>query len=289
MVNLGFLSLGIMGKPMAFNLLATNNTVHVYDINSEPVKEIEGKGAKPCICNREVAEKADIIFNTLPDTSVVEAVLFDKGGVGEGIKAGKIVLDMNSISSISTKEFTLKLEALGIDMLDASVYGGEAEARNASLSIMVGVKPEVFAKVQPFFQIMDKNIIQISRNGDGQTYKAATQDVVAGTLEAVSEALVFASKAGTDPGNVREALLGGFAQSRILELRGECIIKRTLAPSFRGQLHQKYLNLALLAARSLKLTLSVTTVVAEILNAVDAQGCCNLYHSALVHDHDGCD
>lgn len=283
MAKLGFIGLGIMGKPMACHLLAAGHTVNTcIHVNTASIQEAASKGAKILSCPKEVAKNSDIIFLMVPDTPDVEAVLFGRDGVAEGIKAGSVVVDMSTISPIATREFARRLEALGAEMVDAPVSGGETGAINATLSIMAGGKPEVFEKVKPYLQIMGKNIVYIGGNGDGQTCKAANQIVVALTLEAVSEALVFASRAGADPAKVREALLGGFAQSRILEVHGERMIKRTFAPGFRIKLHQKDLRLALEGAESMGVSLPGTALVAEMLNAAAARGGGDLDHSALV-------
>ena len=282
MAKIGFIGLGIMGKPMAGHLLAADHTVHVYDLSSGPVQELASKGAVGCSSSQEVAQKSDIIFIMVPDTPDVEAVLFGKDGVAEGLRSGSIVVDMSSISPIATKEFAKKLDALGVKMLDAPVSGGQVGAENATLSIMVGGQPEVFEQIKPYFEIMGKNIVHVGENGDGQTCKVANQIVVALTIEAIGEALLFASKAGADPGKVRKALLGGFAQSRILELHGERMIQRNFGPGFRIRLHQKDLNLALQSARYLGLSLPNTSTAQELFNAVAAQGGSDLDHSAMV-------
>jgi len=282
MAKLGFTGLGIMGRPMAEHLLDAGHTVHVYDLVPGPVKELVSKGAVACSSNKEIAQKSDVIIIMVPDTPDVEAVLFGKDGVVEGVKPGSIVVDMSSISPIATKEFAKKLNAMGIKMLDAPVSGGQVGAEKATLSIMVGGLPEVFQQIKPYFELMGKNIVLIGGNGDGQTCKVANQIVVALTIEAVGEALLFASKAGADPAKVREALLGGFAQSRILELHGERMIGRKFEPGFRIRLHQKDLNLALQAARNLGLSLPNTSTAQELFNAVAAQGGIDLDHSAMV-------
>jgi 2-hydroxy-3-oxopropionate reductase len=282
MAKLGFIGLGIMGKPMAGHLLAAGHTLYVFDLNSTPVKELAQKGAVACKSNKEVAQKSDIIFIMVPDTPDVESVLFGIDGVADGVKSTAIVVDMSSISPTATKRFAKKLAALGVKMLDAPVSGGQVGAENASLSIMVGGDPEVFEQLNPYFRIMGKNIVRIGNNGDGQTCKVANQIVVALTIEAVAEALLFASKAGADPGKVREALLGGFAQSRILELHGERMIKRNFAPGFRICLHQKDLNLALQGAHELGLSLPNTAVALQLFNSVTAQGGRDLDHSAML-------
>ncbi len=282
MAKLGFIGLGIMGKPMADHLLAAGHTVYVYDLVPKPVQELASKGAVSCSNSREVAQKSDVTFTMLPDTPDVEAVLFGKDGVAEGVRSGSIVVDMSSISPIATKEFAKKLQALGVKMLDAPVSGGQVGAENATLSIMVGGQPEVFEQIKPYFEIMGKNIVHIGGNGDGQTCKLANQIVVALTIEAISEALLFASKAGADPAKVREALLGGFAQSRILDLHGRRILERKFDPGFRIRHQQKDLNLALQGARALGLSLPNTSIAQELFNAVAAQGGDDLDHSAMV-------
>ena len=282
MADLGFIGVGIMGKPMAGHLVKAGHKVLVYDVNAAAVQELAAKGAVACKSSQEVAEKTGIIFIMVPDTPDVEAVLFGKDGLAEGLKAGSIVVDMSSISPIATKEFAKRLAAMGVQMLDAPVSGGQVGAENAALSIMVGGEPRVFEKIKPYFELMGKNIVHIGGNGDGQTCKVANQIVVALTIEAVAEALLFASKAGADPVKVRSALLGGFAQSRILDLHGERMIKRTFNPGFRIRLHQKDLNLALQAARSMGLSLPNTATAQELFNAVAAQGGIDLDHSALV-------
>lgn len=282
MAEIGFIGLGIMGKPMAGHLLKAGHKVYVYDIVPEAVAELERQGAIACKSSKDVAGKTGIVFLIVPDTPDVEAALFGKNGVAEGIKPGSMVVDMSSISPIATKEFARKLKEMGVEMLDAPVSGGQVGAQNAALSIMVGGSVENFERIKPFFEIMGKNIVHIGGNGDGQTCKVANQIVVALTIEAVAEALLFASKAGADPAKVRAALLGGFAQSRILELHGERMIKRTFQPGFRVRLHQKDLNLALESARKMGLSLPNTATAQELFNAIAAGGGSDLDHSAMV-------
>ena len=283
MAKLGFIGLGIMGKPMASHLIAAGHTVHVCDLAPEPVQELCSIGATACSSGKDIAQESDIVFIMVPDTPDVEVVLFGKNGVADGIRPGSIVVDMSSISPIATKEFAKKLGDLGIKMLDAPVSGGQVGAEKGTLSIMVGGERKVFEQVKPYFELMGKNIVHVGENnGDGQTCKVANQIVVALTIEAVAEALLFASKAGADPRKVREALLGGFAQSRILEVHGQRMIERNFEPGFRTRLHQKDLNLALQAARSLGLSLPGTSIAQELLNAVAAQGGSDLDHSAIV-------
>ena len=282
MAKLGFIGLGIMGKPMAGHLVRAGHEVSVYDLNPASVQELSSKGASACKSSKEVAQKSEIIFIIVQDTPDVEAVLFGKDGLVEGLKPKSIVVDMSSISPIATKEFAKKLAGMKVEMLDAPVSGGQVGAQNAALSIMVGGEAEVFEKIKPYFQLMGKNIVHVGGNGDGQTCKVANQIVVALNIEAVAEALLFASKAGADPVKVRAALMGGFAQSRILELHGERMLNRTFNPGFRIRLHQKDLNLALQAARSMGVSLPNTATAQELFNAVAAHGGIDLDHSAMV-------
>jgi 2-hydroxy-3-oxopropionate reductase len=218
----------------------------------------------------------------LPDTPDVEAVLFGPQGVSQGIKPGSIVVDMSSISPIATRRFAEKLSNQGVEMLDAPVSGGQVGAEKATLSIMVGGKKDVFETVKPLFEKMGQNITLIGGNGDGQVCKVANQIVVALTIEAVSEALLLASKAGVDASRVREALLGGFAQSRILEVHGERMIKRTFQPGFKIKLHQKDLNIALQTGKDLGVSLPNSATAQELFTAVAAQGGADLDHSAMI-------
>jgi 2-hydroxy-3-oxopropionate reductase len=282
MAKLGFIGLGIMGKPMAGHLVKAGHEVSVYDLNLAPIQELSSKGASACKSSKEVAQKSEIIFIIVQDTPDVEAVLFGKDGLVEGLKPNSIVVDMSSISPIATKEFAKKLAGMKVKMLDAPVSGGQVGAENATLSIMVGGEAEVFEKIKPYFQLMGKNIVHVGGNGDGQTCKVANQIVVALNIEAVAEALLFASKAGADPVKVRAALMGGFAHSRILELHGEKMLNRTFNPGFRIRLHQKDLNLALQSARSMGVSLPNTATAQELFNAVAAHGGIDLDHSAMV-------
>ena len=282
MANIGFIGLGIMGRPMAGHLLKAGHTLTVYDKFEGCMLELSKQGCSACKTSREVAEQSDIVFLMVPDTPDVEEALFGPDGVASGIKKGAIVVDMSSISPTATKRFAERLLAMGVEMLDAPVSGGQLGAENATLSIMVGGKPEIFEKIKPYFELMGKNIVLIGGNGDGQVCKVANQMVVAMTIEAVGEALVFASKAGADVSKVREALLGGFAGSKILEIHGERMIKRTFQPGFRIRLHQKDLNLALQAARELGIALPNTASALQLFNAVAADGGIDLDHSAMV-------
>jgi 2-hydroxy-3-oxopropionate reductase len=218
----------------------------------------------------------------VPDTPDVEKVLFGDKGVASGLSKGKVIVDMSSISPISTKEFAKKINALGCDYLDAPVSGGEVGAKNATLSIMVGGDEKIFENIKPILDLMGKNINLVGKNGDGQTAKVANQIIVALNIEAVAEALLFASKAGADPAKVRQALMGGFASSKILEVHGERMVKRTFDPGFRIELHQKDLNLALDSARALGVSLPNTATAQELFNSCAAHGGKAWDHSAMV-------
>ena len=278
-LNIGFIGLGIMGAPMAGHLLAAGHKLFVRTRSKVPEALA---AATACASPKEVAEKADIVFTMLPDTPDVEAVLFGKDGVAAGLSRGKTVVDMSSISPIETKAFARKINDLGCDYLDAPVSGGEVGAKAASLTIMVGGSETTFDKVRPLFELMGKNITLVGGNGDGQTTKVANQIIVALNIAAVGEALVFASKAGADPAKVRQALMGGFAASRILEVHGERMIKRSFNPGFRIGLHQKDLSLALAGARAIGVALPQTAGAAQLMQACAANGMQELDHSALV-------
>jgi 2-hydroxy-3-oxopropionate reductase len=280
MAKVGFIGLGIMGTPMAKHLQDGSHKLYLHDQKNPPFELIEG-GATVCTSGAEVANRADIIIIMVPDTPHVEAVLFGENGVASGAIDGKIVVDMSSISPIATKEFAKKINALGGQYLDAPVSGGEVGAKAASLTIMVGGSQSAFDTVKPLFELMGKNITLVGGNGDGQTTKVANQIIVALNLQAVAEALLFASKAGADPAKVRTALMGGFASSRILEVHGERMVKRTFNPGFRIELHQKDLNLALQGAKALGVSLPNTAMAQELMNACAANGMSGLDHSAL--------
>jgi 2-hydroxy-3-oxopropionate reductase len=281
MATIGFIGLGIMGAPMAGHLAKAGHKLFVHTRSRVPAA-VKEAGATACANAREVASKADIVITMVPDTPDVEAVLFGKDGVAEGLSKGKVVIDMSSISPVETKAFAKKIEALGADYLDAPVSGGDVGARNATLSIMCGGKPEVFERVKPVLECMGKNITLVGDSGAGQTCKVANQIVVALTINAVAEGLLFASRAGADPAKVRAALLGGLATSRILEVHGERMIKRTVEPGFRIALHQKDLNLALSSAKAMNLALPATSNAQQLFSACVSHGGAAWDHSGLV-------
>ena len=281
MSNLGFIGLGIMGKPMAEHLMDGGHAMHLHTRSGTP-SDMTAKGGVAHDTPKAVAENSDIIFIIVPDTPHVESVLFGENGVAEGLSKGKIVVDMSSISPMATKDFAKRINDLGCEYIDAPVSGGEVGAKAATLTIMCGANQSAFDQVKPLFELMGKNITLVGSNGDGQTCKVANQIIVALNIEAVAEALVFASKAGADPAKVREALMGGFASSKILEVHGERMIKRTFDPGFRIELHQKDLNLALQSARELGVSLPNTATAQELFNACRANGGAAWDHSAMV-------
>jgi 2-hydroxy-3-oxopropionate reductase len=283
-MKVGFIGLGIMGAPMALHLLNAGHELFVHTRGKLP-ESVAASSARPCASAAEVTRHSDVIFTMVPDTPDVEAVLFGTGGIAEGLDgagARKIVVDMSSISPMATKAFAQRINAAGADYVDAPVSGGEVGAKAASLTIMCGGDAAVFETVRPLLETMGKNITLVGGNGDGQTTKVANQIIVALNIAAVGEALLFASKAGADPAKVRAALMGGFAASRILEVHGERMIKRTFAPGFRIKLHQKDLGLALQGARELGVSLPQTANAAQLMQACAANGMADLDHSALV-------
>jgi 2-hydroxy-3-oxopropionate reductase len=275
--KIGFIGTGIMGKPMAQHLARGGHSVLTFSRSNPPVD-----GCTSATSVAELTKASDVVILMLPDTPDVEKVLFGEGGVASALTKGKTVVDMSSISPTETKKLAARVRELDCDYLDAPVSGGEVGAKAATLTIMVGGEPGVFERVKPLFELMGKNITLIGENGDGQTCKVANQIIVAATIEAVGEALLFASKAGADPAQVRQALMGGFAASRILEVHGERMIKRNFAPGFRVALHQKDLNLALSGAQELGISLPATANCQQLLNAVVAAGGAALDHSAMV-------
>ncbi|MGM9490707.1 2-hydroxy-3-oxopropionate reductase [Ideonella sp. YS5] len=292
-MKVGFIGLGIMGTPMALHLKDAGHELFVHTRGQLP-EAASAPGITACENAAEVTRKAEVVFLMVPDTPDVEAVLFAENGVAAALPGSsrKVVVDMSSISPMATKAFARRINELGADYIDAPVSGGEVGAKAASLTIMCGGDEAVFERVKPLLEKMGKNITLVGGNGDGQTTKVANQIIVALNIAAVGEALVFASKAGADPAKVRQALMGGFASSRILEVHGERMIKRTFQPGFRIKLHQKDLNLALQGARELGVALPQTASAAQLMQACAANGMADLDHSALVRalellaDHD---
>jgi len=266
---------------MCGHLIAAGHTLTVHTRSRVP-EAIAAAGAATARSAREVAAASEVVFLMLPDTPDVERVLFGEQGVAAGLKPGTLVVDMSSISPMATKDFAARIQALGGDYLDAPVSGGEVGAKAASLTIMAGGSEAAFARALPLLQAMGKNITHVGGSGDGQTTKVANQVIVALNIAAVAEALVFAAKAGADPAKVRQALMGGFASSRVLEVHGERMVKRTFNPGFRIGLHQKDLRLALEGARTLGVALPGTAQAAQLMQVCAANGLAEADHSALV-------
>ena len=281
MANIGFIGLGIMGNPMAGNLIKSGHSVFLYSRSGIPKGLIE-QGGKPCVSAKQVAQKADIIITMLPDTPDVEKVLFGENGVAQGLSRGKIVMDMSSISPVETKRFASDINRLYCYYVDAPVSGGDTGAKDATLTIMVGAEEKIFIQIKPLLELMGKKITLIGDNGAGQICKIANQIIVALTIEAVGEALLLVSKAGVDQNKVRQALMSGFASSRVLEIHGERMINQAFEPGFRVELHQKDLNIALSNARALGINLPNTTATLELLNACTTQGDAKLDSSVMI-------
>ncbi|AET89000.1 MULTISPECIES: 2-hydroxy-3-oxopropionate reductase [Caballeronia] len=280
MATIGFIGLGIMGAHMARNLIKGGHSLVVN--GKYPVPDDIRAQTKVVDDSSAVAQASEIVITMVPDTPDVANVLFADDGVAKGLSKGKLVIDMSSIAPLETQEFAKKINALGCDYLDAPVSGGEVGAREATLTIMVGGPEKSFAVAKPLFDLMGKNISLIGDNGAGQTCKVANQIIVALNIEAVAEALLFAARSGADPERVRKALMGGFASSRILEVHGERMTKRTFNPGFRIELHQKDLNLALDGARKMGLALPHTASAQQLFSVCAANGGKAWDHSALV-------
>ena len=285
MANIGFIGLGIMGKPMAGHLIKGGHSLFLHSRSGVPA-DLVALGGRALASPKEVAQYADIIITMLPDTPDVEKVLFGEDGVVESLTThsdqSKIIVDMSSISPLETHKFATRINVLGHDYVDAPVSGGDVGAQNATLTIMVGSSAEVFGKVKPIFELMGKSVTRVGENGAGQICKIANQIIVSVTIEAVAEALLFASKAGADPEKVRQALMGGFAASRVLEVHGERMINRRFEPGFRIELHQKDLNIALESASALGVSLPNTATVRELFSACLAHGGAKWDNSAIV-------
>ena len=281
MERIGFIGLGVMGKPMARNLLKAGFSLVVHDRKRDQVEELAGEEAKPAMSSREVSEKSDVVFTMLPDSAGVEVVVFGKEGIMEGIREGMLYVDMSTIAPATSRKVYNALREKRVESLDAPVSGGDVGAREGTLSIMVGGMEEAFQRALPLFEIMGKNIVLMGGPGAGQVTKACNQVVVAVTIQAISESLTLARKAGVDPARVRDVLLGGFAQSRILDLHGNRILNRNFQPGFRTKLHRKDLAIALQIGREVSLPLPATAYAAEMMNSLIAQGKGDLDHSAL--------
>ncbi len=281
MSEIGFIGLGVMGRPMAARLLRGGHSLRLHSRSGVP-GELTSSGGRACGSPREAAEGAEFTITMLPDTPDVEQVLFGRGGIAESLRAGGVVVDMSSVSPGATRTFAERVRQLGCEYADAPVSGGEVGARAGTLTVMVGASPATFQRVLPLLQLMGKSITRVGDPGAGQICKVANQIMVALHIEAAAEALLFASKAGADPAVVRQALLGGFAASRVLEVHGERMLRRAFDPGFRIELHQKDLRLALEGAREAGLSLPATSLAQELFNACRARGGAGWDHAALV-------
>jgi len=281
MERIGFIGLGVMGKPMARNLFKAGYSLVIHDNKRDPVEELTKEGLSIALSSKEVTEKSDVVFTMLPDSPDVEVVVFGKEGILESIREGMLYVDMSTIAPATSRKVYETLREKGVESLDAPVSGGDIGAKEGTLSIMVGGTEEAFERAMPLFRILGKNIVLMGGPGAGQVTKACNQIVVALTIQAISEALTLAKKSGVDPAKVREALLGGFAQSRILDLHGKRILDRNFLPGFRIKLHRKDLAIALQTGREISLPLPATALAAELMNSLLAQGKGDLDHSAL--------
>ena len=280
--KIGFIGLGIMGRPMSKNLLKAGYSLVVYDIVPAGVEDVVAAGAQAAGSSKEVASRSDVVITMLPDSPDVEAAMLGPNGVFEGLRPGTTVIDMSSISPMTARKVASLAAERGVDVLDAPVSGGEVGAVNATLSIMCGGKPEVFERCLPILKVMGKNITLVGDWGAGQVCKACNQLIVAMNLEAVAEAFVLAQKAGVDPAKVRQALMGGFASSRILEVHGQRMLDRTFSPGFRIRLQEKDLNVALSSGRAYGAPLPGTALMMEVMKSLLATGHGNEDHSAIV-------
>jgi 2-hydroxy-3-oxopropionate reductase len=279
--KIGFVGLGIMGKPMSKNLIKAGHELTVYDVVDAPLKELENAGAKVGHSAKEVAEKSDLIITMLPDSPDVDKAVLGPSGIFDGIKKGSTYIDMSTISPVTSKKLAEAAKAKGVRILDAPVSGGEKGAIEATLTIMVGGAKDVFDDCLPVFQTMGKNIVYCGGVGSGQVVKACNQILVAGVLEAASEALVLGTKAGVDPETVLKVIAGGYAM-RVLDARGPLILKGDFRPGFKTKLHYKDLGIALSAGSEYGVPLPVTSLIHEMMGAMKAGGRGEYDHSGII-------
>lgn len=280
--TIGFIGLGIMGKPMARNLIKAGYPLVIHNRSREVVEELSKEGAQTATGPQEVAARSEVVITMLPDSPDVELVYAGEQGIFAGAKEGRLLIDMSSISPIVARKLAQQAEKQRCEMLDAPVSGGEAGAISGALSIMIGGKALAVDRAMPIFQVLGKNIVHVGDAGAGQVTKAANQMVVGATIAIVGEALVLAAKAGVDPAKVRQALLGGFAQSKILDAHGQKMLERNFKPGFRIRLHEKDMKIALGTGAEYGVPLMVTSEVAQMMTAMRSMGNGDLDHSALV-------
>lgn len=280
--KIGFIGLGIMGCPMALNLRKAGYPMWVYTRRPELMESLIAAGATACTSPQAVAEQTDIIITMVADTPDVEEVILGEYGVIQGVEAGNLVIDMSSIAASRTRHIAATLAVLGVEMLDAPVSGGEKGAIDGTLSIMVGGKATQFERARPLFEILGNNVVHIGDNGAGQIAKTCNQVLISQTIVAVGEALLLAKAAGVDPANVRRALLGGFAGSRILELHGQRMLDHDFEPGFKAKLHQKDMRIALQTAHEVGIALPCTAIAAQYVNALVGAGLGELDSAAIL-------
>ncbi len=280
--TVGFIGLGIMGRPMAENLIRAGYPLIVYNRTPQKMEAVVKLGAKSTNHPAQVCDDSDIVITMLPDTPDVDQVYFGDHGIMNRVRAGQILIDMSTVSPRIARKIAEEAQAKGAESLDAPVSGGDIGAKEGTLSIMVGGSVHAFERAYPLFQVMGKNIVHIGPSGAGQVTKTCNQIVVAITIEAIGEALVLAEKSGVDPAKVRSALLGGFASSRILEIHGQRVLDRRFEPGFKMRLHRKDLNIALDTAQDMEVSTPLTALVHDMMNSLLAQGKGELDHSYLV-------
>lgn len=280
--KVGFIGLGIMGQPMAANLIKGGYDLVVCDVAQAPVEQLASQGAQKAATPREVGAQSWAVISMLPNDAIVSEVALGPEGLTHGLPPGGILVDMSTISPATARRIAAALREKGLEMIDAPVSGGDVGAREATLSIMAGGKAEVFEKVLPLLQKMGQNINLVGEHGAGQVAKACNQIVVGLTIAAVAEALVFAKKSGVDPAKVRQALLGGFAQSRVLELHGQRMLERNFTPGGKVRLHKKDTEIAVEAARELGMYLPGNALLSQLWNSVAAMGGLDWDHASIV-------
>jgi 2-hydroxy-3-oxopropionate reductase len=280
--RIGFIGLGLMGTPMTKNLLKAGYDLTVHDINRKAIEEVVGLGAKESSSPKEIADSAEAIILSLPGDLEVEEVILGKDGILDGGRPGSVLVDMSTISPLTARRMAEVVQKQGIDMLDAPVSGGQEGAKEGSLTIMVGGKPEIFERMQPVLQRLGKNVTHIGGHGAGQVAKAANQIIVGLMIEAVAEGLVFAAKSGVDPEKVRKALLGGYAQSRVLELHGQRMTDRNFVPGGKVRSHKKDIEIVMAVAREIGVYLPGTALLSHLWNALASQGGLDWDHSSVI-------
>ncbi len=286
-MNIAFIGLGIMGRPMALNLLHAGHSLFVHARRAESMAPLIEAGALGCPSPAEAARQAEVVFTMVSDTPDVEQVILGEAGVIAGAAPGTLVVDMSTISPSATRALAARLAGQGLDMLDAPVSGGEAGAIAGTLSIMIGGSAAALARARPLLEVLGRNLVHVGDSGAGQVAKACNQVVIGQTLVGVGEAFLLAQAAGVDPARVREALLGGFANSRVLEVHGQRLLDGNFAPGFKARLHQKDMGIVLDAARELGVALPGAAQFAQLLNALMGQGLGELDSSAVFRVQSG--